>query len=115
MNCGVLDRTWPKMLERLKITDRNYMLTNNQEFGFILVFLYSCWMIKGNKNLEFQKKVTQFRKTSKTIMEELINDIKPYLKESNKIYKKEFVNIKNFLKHCLHRKVSSKNKESMSL
>lgn len=68
MNCGVLDSTWPKMLERLKITDRNYMLTNNQEFGFILVFLYSCWMIKGNKNLEFQKKVTYFRKTSKIII-----------------------------------------------
>ena len=48
-------------------------------------------------------------------IEELINNIKPYLLESDKIYKVEFINIKKFLKHCLHRKVSNKNEETVSL
>ena len=81
------------------------MLTNYQ-FGMALGFFYSCWMLTENKKSNFRKNMRLFRSYSKPIMQDLVNDIKPYLREPGKIYYDEFINIKNLLKHCLHRKVN---------
>ena len=86
------------------------MLTSN-EFEFALAFFYFCWFRKVNTKSKFGNNLGLFKKYSEPIMKDLVYDIKPYLKESDKIYYHEYLNVKNLLNHCLHRKIKQKQKE----
>ena len=102
---------WEKIKTTFECSYQEYFLTNSNELEYFLLYLYCCWkIVLTNKRLKVEKKF--LNKNSIPVMKDIINDITPHLKESDKLERDECLdNIQNLLEYSLHRKKFSQKNE----